>query len=267
MKKQISILGCGWLGLPLALKLIKNDFSINGSTTTSSKLQLLQNHQIHPFLISLEANEIAGNINKFLENSEILIIDIPPKLRYDKSENFVSKIQNLIPYIEISAIKKVIFVSSTSVYNDDNLEVDETTILNPKTESGKQLMTCENLFLTNKKFKSTIIRFGGLVGGSRNPANFLAGRKNIENPDAVINFIHQDDCIGIIEKVIVNNIYNEIFNGVAPFHPSRKNYYFQKAFEMNLALPEFDTSKPSVGKIVSSQKTIQLLDYKFIGII
>ena len=29
---QISILGCGWLGLPLAKALLKNGFSVKGST-------------------------------------------------------------------------------------------------------------------------------------------------------------------------------------------------------------------------------------------
>jgi UDP-N-acetyl-D-mannosaminuronate dehydrogenase len=31
--KQISILGCGWLGLPLAKALLQKGFSVHGSKT------------------------------------------------------------------------------------------------------------------------------------------------------------------------------------------------------------------------------------------
>jgi nucleoside-diphosphate-sugar epimerase len=204
----------------------------------------------------------------FLHNSEILIIDIPPKLRRNSSENFVKKIRNLIPFIENSKIEKIIFISSTSVYSDDNSVVTEATKPNPETEGGKQLLEAENLLLSNSNFTTTVIRFGGLIGENRHPIHFLAGRKNIENPYAPINLIHQLDCIGIIEEILRQAQkdklgFGETFNAVAPFHPSRKTYYSEKALELNLPLPEFDESKPSVGKTISSEKMERILNYTF----
>jgi NAD dependent epimerase/dehydratase family enzyme len=76
--------------------------------------------------------------------------------------------------------------------------------------------------------------------------------------------IHKDDCIGIIHKIIETNSNNEIYNAVAPFHPSRKEYYTQKAIELGLEIPEFDFSKPSFGKTISSEKVIQNLNYNFL---
>ena len=101
--------------MPLAKQLLQNGYSVKGSTTTESKLELLQKEGISPFLISLKANETQLEIDAFLENSEILIINIPPKLRGNSGENFVAKIQLLIPFIEKTKVKKVLFVSSTSV--------------------------------------------------------------------------------------------------------------------------------------------------------
>ena len=46
--------------------------------------------------------------------------------------------------------------------------------------------------------------------------------------------IHLEDCIGIIQKIIESNIWEETFNAAAPFHPIRKAYYTQKAIELNL---------------------------------
>lgn len=269
--KKISILGCGWLGFPLAKKLLNNHFLVDGSTTSLSKINLLQNAGINAFQINLLEDKIEGEIENFLANTDILIIDIPPKLRGDAKENFVAKIQNLVPFIEKASVKKVIFISSTSVYSDTYLIENSTedSALNPNTESGKQLLETENLLLKNKKFKTIIIRFGGLIGEDRNPVKFLSGKKNIENPDAPVNLIHQEDCISIIETLILinennNQVWNEIYNAVYPFHPSRKEYYTEKAIEQNLEEPQFETSINSVGKIISSKKIQNILEYTFI---
>jgi 3-hydroxyisobutyrate dehydrogenase-like beta-hydroxyacid dehydrogenase len=48
---KISILGCGWLGLPLAKVLVKNGFSVKGSTTTQDKILVLKQLGVDPFLI------------------------------------------------------------------------------------------------------------------------------------------------------------------------------------------------------------------------
>lgn len=261
---KISILGCGWLGFPLAKALIGNGFSVKGSTTSTEKLLTLENVGIDPFLIELGEGSINGNVSEFLEGSQVLIIDIPPKLRGTTTENFVAKIKNLIPFIEKSGIKKVVFVSSTSVYADENILVTEETIANPDTESGKQLVVCEQLLQHNSHFETTALRFGGLIGEDRNPIRFLAGRTNIENPNAPINLIHQEDCIGIILKIIESNCWDETFNAVAPFHPNREDYYTQKAKEYDLELPIFAASKPSIGKTILSNKLEKVLNYQFI---
>ncbi len=267
---QISILGCGWLGLPLAKALLQNGFSVNGSTTSSEKLSVLENSGIRPFQITLESDSISGNIESFLRGSKTLIIDFPPRLRGNSKDplnalgmSFVGKIETLLPFIEKSEIENVIFVSSTSVYGDDNSIVTEETEPHPETESGNQLIHAEQLLQSNSTFKTTVLRFGGLIGEDRHPVHFLAGRTNIENPNAPINLIHQEDCMGIIKKVIEINSWGETFNGVAPFHPSRKEYYTQKAVELNLALPEFNYQLPTFGKIVLSKKVEKVLDYSF----
>ena len=115
---------------------------------------------------------------------------------------------------------------------------------------------------------SPILRFGGLIGEDRHPIKFLAGRKNIENPNAPINLIHQEDCIGIILEILrqtqndkLNG--NETFNAVTPFHPSRKEYYTQKAIDLNLALPEFNSESLTFGKTISSTKIETVLKYTF----
>jgi nucleoside-diphosphate-sugar epimerase len=268
---QISILGCGWLGMPLAKALLTNGFSVKGSTTSESKLSRLATLGIEPFLVTLDNKRTTGAVGDFLDGSEILVIDIPPQLRGNKSDSstanekvFVEKIKTLIPYIEKSTVKNVLFVSSTSVYGEADATITEETLASPDTESGKQLLEAEILLQGNQNFKTTILRFGGLIGEDRNPIHFLAGKENLNNPEAPINFIHQEDCIGIILKIIATHSWNEIYNGVCPFHPTRETYYTQKAIELALSLPRFDYSKPSTKKLILSNKVENTLGYTFI---
>lgn len=265
--KQISILGCGWLGLPLAKRLLEKGNSVKGSTTSENKLPILEKAGINAFLVALESESVSDSINDFLSESEILIIDIPPKLRaVDPSSEkkiFVEKIKNLVPFIEKSTVKKVLFVSSTSVYGDENDLVTEETNPNPETESGRQLLLAEAILQKNQNFETTILRFGGLIGEDRHPVKHLSGKDNLENPDAPVNLIHQNDCIGIIEAIINQSKWNEVFNAVAPFHPTREEYYTQKAKEQNLVLPKFSSQKSNIKKVISSEKIEKVLNYPF----
>jgi len=268
--KHISILGCGWLGFPLAKKLIEEGHSINGSTTSENKLSIFKDFGINPYLITLESESVSETITNFLAKSEILIIDIPPKLRGSAASftaplemTFVKKIKNLIPFIEKSTVKKVLFVSSTSVYGDKNGMITEETDPNPETESGKQLLLAEALLQNNQNFETTILRFGGLIGEDRQPVKFLAGKENLENPDAPVNLIHQNDCIGVILEIINQSKWREVFNAVAPFHPDRSAYFTQKAIDLNLALPKFSSEKSNIKKTISSKKIENILNYNF----
>jgi NAD dependent epimerase/dehydratase family enzyme len=88
-----------------------------------------------------------------------------------------------------------------------------------------------------------VVRFGGLIGEDRHPVKFLSGRKNVEQPDSPVNLIHQNDCIGILLTLIEKEIYGEVFNAVAPSHPTRKTYYTKMALSFGLPLPEFAQAK------------------------
>ena len=259
---RVSILGCGWLGLPLAKALLAEGYIIKGSTTTEAKQEVLEAAGVAPFIISLSEVGVNGDVSDFLEGSDVLIVDVPPKVKV--GESYPKKIQNLIPHIKTAGIEKVLFVSSTSVYADDNTIVTEDTVPNPDSESGKQLLEAEQL-LAAALPNTTILRFAGLIGEDRHPVYHLAGRDNIANPDAPVNLIHRQDCIGIIKAIIAKGAWGEIFNAAAPEHPTRKEYYTAKAKELGLEVPGFEDTKASIGKTIGSHKVVKTLGYTFIS--
>ncbi|WP_109437930.1 MULTISPECIES: hypothetical protein [Aquimarina] len=265
MNKQISILGTGWLGLPLAETLIKEKYIIKGSTTSENKLLYLKNKEIDAYCISLYESGPAGDIISFLKGSTTLIINIPPGLRRNPEVNFVAKIQKLIPFIEESDIQNVLFVSSTSVFADlDGFPlVSEETTPNATSNAGKQLFQVEKLLQNNQSFKTTIIRFSGLLGPDRHPAHMLSRKTSIKNPKAPVNLIHLNDCIGIIKKIIETHSWNTVFNASYPDHPEKAIYYEKVCAQMGLPKPDYDFETPSKGKLIDSKKLISQLSYQF----
>lgn len=265
MNNQISILGTGWLGLPLAKRLLENGYTIHGATTSTEKLVVLEEQGISPFCIELTEHGCVGDPELFLRGSNVLIINIPPGLRRHPTSNFVAKIECFIPYIEASSIQKVLFISSTSVYADleDMPKITARTLPNAISNAGKQLIKVEQLFMQNTHFETTILRFAGLFDHRRHPAMMLSKRSGIKNPKAPVNLIHLEDCLGIITQIILENKWEETFNAAYPDHPEKASYYTEICTKMGLPLPEYDFETPSKGKVINSEKILKELPYTF----
>lgn len=262
---NICILGCGWLGLPLAKSLIEKGHSVKGSTTSREKLNTLSSKGIIPYKIQLFEEGVQGDITAFLGNANVLIIDIPPGLRSDPEVNFVAKINRLLSYIEKSGVQKVLFISSTSVFKDEKdfpVYLEEVKP-NGIAENALQLIAAEDLLQSSEIFETSILRFGGLIGPGRHPVNYLSGKVDLKDPEGPVNLIHLEDCIGIIEAIIEKDTWGDSFHGVHPTHPTRKEYYSRKAKENSLASMSFNEISSSKGKFIKSNKVEVFLEYQF----
>lgn len=265
MSDTIGIAGMGWLGIPLANHLKNLGFNIKGSVTSTEKAAQLHANDFDVYKVEISEEGIFGEISSFLKNVDCLIILIPPGLRKNKGADHVLKMVFLKEAIENAALQNVILISTTSVYDDSQGNVTEKDLPKPVTTAGKQLLQVEQLFFTATAFKTTIIRFGGLFGGSRNPVKYLAGRKNLNDGNAPVNLIHRKDCIQIISEVIMQNCFGHIFNAVNPNHPLKKEYYSQKAEELGLVPPAFkQDNSENIHKKVDSENLGPLLNYSFL---
>jgi len=261
----ISILGCGWLGLPLGERLLGNGNTIEGSTTSEEKLSLLKDRGIKPFLITLDPELHCDNCKDFWQ-ADVLVLNIPPSRGEENVMDFyIKQITAVIEKLEQSPISLVVFASSTSVYPDKSGIVDEVDAKpgKAKRNSGNALLEAEQLLLSQKEFKTTVLRFGGLYGYDRHPAKYLAGRKNLERGNAPVNLIHRDDCIAIIQKIIEENVTGQIFNAVSDGHPPKKMYYPAVAKALGLQPPTFKEDSGKNYKIVSNEKLRLILNYSF----
>jgi len=260
--KTISILGCGWLGLPLAKHLIEAGYRVKGSTTAKKNLAPLSEQGIEPFYLVIDPELRGDGVVDFF-SADILVVNFPPERRDDVVEYHQAQINALIAEIKKSPVKKVIFVSSTSVYPNLMRDVFEDEGNPPTKASGLALLAVERLFTACPDFETTILRFGGLIGYDRKPGRFLSGRKEVRNGDAPVNLIHRDDCIAVIHSIIENNLWGETLNACADLHPLRKNYYVSQAKMLGVEPPAFREGADTDFKIVRSDKLKRLLSYEF----
>lgn len=264
MSNKIGILGCGWLGFPAAQRLLKEGYKVKGSTTSSDKLPVLRAAGIEAYEVRVLPHLIKGELSAFLEGLETLVIDFPPGIRSRPAADYISAMAGLISALKASSVKHILFVSSISVYEETEAipMYSEEDPANAVSERGRALIVVEDMLKSENSFKTTVLRLGGLIGPDRHPVNQLSGRQGISNGEAPINLIHQEDCIGIILKILKGNFFGETFNAVFPDHPSKKQYYQTMAEARKLPLPEFEEGVPK-GKIIDSAKVQEVLGYHF----
>ena len=262
MTKTIGISGLGWLGLPLAQKLSLLGYKVRGTVTTSDKANTLNKKGFDAYEVFVTEQGVHGEPEAFLKNIDLLVVMVPPGLRRHSGADYVLKMSHFLNEIEKAEVSKCIFISSTSVYGDEQGMVTENDTPKPDTEAGRQLLQVEQLFFS-ASFETSIVRFGGLIGGSRQPVRFLAGRNDLSGGNAPVNLIHREDCLDIICSIIKKDVFGHIFNAVHPDHPKKADYYSEKAKELGLSPPHYREEDTPVFKEVHSNNVPKLLDYKF----
>jgi len=260
----ISVLGCGWLGLPLAERLLAMEHDVKGSTTTQEKIQLLQQSGIKPYLINLPES-LSDKISDSFWDCDLLCLNIPPGRRNpDVEREFPAVVEKVIEKAKNHKISWIIFASSTSVYPKyGGLTSEDDTIPGEAARnSGEALLKAEEV-IGKSNLDYTILRFAGLYGYDRQPIKYLSGKKNVSEGARPVNLVHQLDCINIITEVIEQKKRNEIYNVVSDGHPPRKEFYQCAAKRFNVPPPTFKEDTNTNYRIVSNEKLKKDLYYEF----
>ena len=88
---------------------------VRASTTSETRLPEISSLRAEPFIVDIR--ELSSSIQAFLL-ADVLIVNIPSKS--------IDDFRRLLEEIEMSEIEKVLFVSSTSVYEDTNKTLFES---------------------------------------------------------------------------------------------------------------------------------------------
>lgn len=264
---KISVMGCGWLGFPLAQQLLIDGHEVMGSTRSEEKYQLLKKNGITPFRISIPEDFPECQSSRFWR-SETLFLNIPPERGKNNGKNSYSqKIEAVRDVLESSdsEIGRVIFASSTSVYpsSEGYYTEDDTEPGNCSRPSGESILEAETILQNSEAFDTTILRFGGLYGYERHPVHYMAGRTGISGPYKPVNLIHQDDCIRIVRTLLKQEVRSGVYNAVSDGHPPRKTLYQSAARHFGVTPPQFDSESESINRVISNKKLKEELEFTF----
>ena len=257
---QIAVIGCGWLGLPLALSLQTSGHKV---VTTCRSQQ--KTHELNKLGLAAEkfalGDPLTDNRLSHLFASDILVLNIPFGPKNAKTEYFMQHMQALLKHAANSKIQNVIFVSTTSVYGGNGGIYTEQSPTEPQTQSGQINLAVEALVREYFTACSSIIRLAGLVGKDRHPVHYLAGKTDLLNPDKVVNLVHQDDVIESIECIIKNKVWGQTLVLSAAEHPTRHDYYKWAAKQLNITTPSFiEALGQPCGKLIDSSASLETLN-------
>lgn len=263
--RKILIMGLGWLGLPLALRLRECGYDVCGTTTTHSKelaISFKFNLPTTTFLLPHTFCKSDQHTSFFLDLSKIdtIIFNIPPQKHRTESGYPIEECLNWLKK-EIGFKGKLIFISSTSVYGKTLGNVDESSMPQPETISGHELFLSEK-FIQNNFDEHNIIRPGGLIGGMRHPIKSLQGKLNLTNGADHLHLVDRDTLVDLIIKSVDEKIPN-IINAVLPYNKNKKEYYEFMAQKLGLKKPEYQQLVTREDKTcISSDLFVKILGRK-----
>lgn len=246
---KYSVIGCGWLGLPLAKHWVSMGHEVMGSTTTAKKLVLLKDMGITPFLLDL-AKPLKEDTQELFQ-TELAFINIPPQGKVQSPKTYANQIKVLVEALEKGGCTKIIFISSTSYYPNTNDWVTLKTTFDLGNGSKKAVVLAEE---SVKSFTGdvVILRSGGLMGKDRIPGQWFGGKKT-EGADTPVNYIHQEDAIRIASEFLKEwPSGKNIYNLVSPDHATRKSVHEAMAQKYGFEPPQWVQPVIKNFKIVES---------------
>ncbi|OTA16396.1 NAD -dependent oxidoreductase [Xenorhabdus vietnamensis] len=272
--RKISIIGLGWLGMPLAQALQSGGMQVVGSKTTPDGVEAACMCGIDCYLLDLDPQITcdADTLDQLM-SVDVLVLTLPVS-GVGGGEKYVKAVQLVVDTALSYSVPRIIFTSSTSVYGSSVGYLNEDEPLRPETESAKALVELENWLHRLPNTSVDIIRLAGLVGNGRHAGRFLAGKRALKGGENAVNLVHQDDVISAIKLLIQQPEGGHIFNLCAPIHPKRAEFYPLASRQLNLTPPEFLQSeienKVEIGsraeiesKIVDGSRICRELEFKY----
>ncbi len=192
---RILVAGCGSLGGMIARTLCE-DAEVYGLRRNADAIRA----PISP--VGADLLDRSALASAVPTNIDALIYCLTPSSYDDAGYQaaYVTGLKNLLAVLDRATLSRVIFISSTSVYRqDDDGWVDESGPTEPDKFSGKRILAGEAVAL-NSGVPATIVRLSGIYGPSRH--RFLAavrrGEMNPSNPAPYTNRIHEVDAANAV---------------------------------------------------------------------
>ena len=228
---RVLIVGCGYVGLPLGVELVRLGHEVSGLRRSVSAEGELKAAGIKPLIADITKPDELTRLPRDFD-WVVNCVSSTGGGADDYRQVYLQGTRNLLGWLADTPPKKFVYTSSTSIYGQtDGSQVKETSPTEPAAETAKVLLETEKLLLaavTERKFPAVILRVAGIYGPDRGHwfKQFLKNEARIEGDGSrFLNMIHRDDLIGCIIAALKSGRMGEIYNAVDDEPVSQTNFF------------------------------------------
>ena len=262
----LLVIGCGDLGAAVAGYFVRRNWRVYGVRRSTAEI---------PGVTMIAADVTQPDSLHALRTieAEYVLIALTPGEFSDQRYRavYVDGARNILRTLDKARIKRVFWVSSTSVYHQNGGEwVDENSPAQPSAFSGERLLEAEQIIAASG-LPHTSIRFGGIYGPGR--ARLLrqlrGGQRSAAQPPHYSNRIHRDDAVAILQFLIESAAcgveLHSLYLGVdtEPALMSDIECWFSDYLSLNYAALTPDAPRARGGSRRCSSERLQALGYRF----
>ena len=208
---DLTIVGCGYVGLALAERLQPRRPQLKLTLTTTSSERL---EQLSPLADKAQVCDATDptQLMDALRQSSSAVFCLGPKGDRQVDANgyhhtFVDSFRCLTSLLpQLPNLRQIVYTGSCSVYGDAQGDwVDEQTPPEPSRGQGEVLLESEQLLSGISDRRVCILRLGALYGPGRDLDRRLRGLAGLERPGSgatYSNWLHVADAAGALEAAL-----------------------------------------------------------------
>jgi nucleoside-diphosphate-sugar epimerase len=210
-RSHISIVGCGYVGRRLALRLM-DDYDVTATVRSPQRVAELQRDGIPAVTLDLDRLRTSARVPERLAQAAIFYLAPPPRsgesdLRLDR-------------FFQIASVppQTFVYVSTTGVYgNTKGARIDESAPVRPMTDRAHRRVSAEEMvrvWCTERHVRRVVLRVPGIYGPGRLPLDRLRlGEPAIRDAEAgITNRIHVDDLVTACLTALTNPEARGVYN-------------------------------------------------------
>jgi nucleoside-diphosphate-sugar epimerase len=236
------LIGCGYIGLPLALRLAEAGHEITAWVRSNASAESLAVHRFHRVIAGSVADDDMWTAMR--EDCD-LVIHCASSSRGGELAYEQVFLQGARMMGERQPRARKLFVSSTSVYGQTQGEiVTEESPAEPDTATGRILREAEKVVLGAD---ATVVRSTGIYGPNRGVLfeKFRRGETVVEGDGLRwINQIHQRDLVAALAHLIEAGAPGEIYNATDDTPVTCRDYYAWCGKFLNQPMPPHGPVNP-----------------------
>ena len=272
---KVLIIGCGYVGLPLGEELARLGHTVVGARRSTEGLEEVRQAGLEPIAFDVTSEEewlalptdfdwVVNTVSSSKGGAD----------QYTRV--YLQGNRNLIQWAARSAVKKIVYTSSTSVYaQSDGAEVDEASATEPTSPTSRVLVEAEKVLLEAGRTgiaPAVVVRVAGIYGPGRGHLfqNYVKGEAVIpDDGSRLSNMVHRDDVAGAIIAALERGQPGEVYNAVDQEPVALIDFFGWLSRELGRPMPPQvpsdqlpERKRGATSKRVSHRKMVEVLGYQ-----